>query len=326
MLNLDIDDSQPKTSYRTMDRATCDNIADEGDGSSGDGRRHGFVCPFVRSDPIRHHACACFKLARVSDVGLHIRRKHPEEAKRMEEAKKMRMDEAKKRRDTGKKKTDKERWYALWDDLFQGQPRPANPYAGTEVVELFRALVMGYIGEQGEKAVSADGRMALMGCLAYVKARSSDMQPAKVSAQGVSNIADRRTHGTNVQGGTHQQPPLLSNPSGPVMGFFQQSDPQLALPGACDTSTFGSTMEPQVLSSFQVNTQPLIAAANWITTHQTLPNTWMDINGYVGPLVAPRHPTSAMNQSCMSGFQYGAPDGSWEFPWAGDDGHGSCNR
>ena len=180
LLNLNTDDLRPETSCpcRTMDRAPSDNKSDDGDGSAGEGRRQGFACPFVKSDPIRHHhACARFTLARVSDVGLHIRRKHPEEAKRVEEAKKM-------RKDRGKKKTDKERGYVLWDDLFPGQPRPDSPYAGTEVVELFRALVIEYIGEQGEEVLSADGRMALMGCLADVNARSSDMQPAQVFGQG----------------------------------------------------------------------------------------------------------------------------------------------
>jgi hypothetical protein len=204
----------------------------------------------------------------------------------------------------GKKKTNKERWNALWDDLFPGQTRPTMPYTGTEVVELSRALMMEYIEQQREEVLSADGETALMGYLAYVKVRSLDMRPGNVSGQGVSDVTEQQTQGTMVQDGTHQHPPLPTNPFGLIMGSFEQPGPRLLLAGSCDIPTLGSMIEPQVISNFEANGQYWTPLANSdaytsAPTHQLPPNQWVAMglaNGYVDSPVASFNPTSPMHQ------------------------------
>ncbi len=324
-VTFNIDDLQPKTSCPKMDRAPCDRMAGDADAGFGDGHQHGFVCPFVRSEPIRHNACTGFKLTRVTDVGLHLRRKHPQEAERMKEAKEMRMEAAKRMgKGTGEKKTDKERWYALWDDLFPGQPRPASPYAGTEIVELVCAVVMGYLEKPGAETLSADVRMGFMRFLEHVKTGSSDQQLGKVSGQDVSNITGHR-QGINVQASTHQQLQLSAYPSGPAMCFLQQPDPQLVHSGVGDTSMFGAVIESQVPMSSEVNGQHVAPAANRPLAHQLLPDPWMNFglaNGHVGPLAAPLQ-TSAVDQGWTGSFQDGGLDESWGSRWDGGEGYDS---
>ena len=271
------------------------------------------MCPLFKSNPIRHRACMGFKLGRVADVRQHLTRKHPEEAKKMKSKK-------------GKKRTHRERWNALWDDLFPGQTRPAMPYTGTEVVELCSALMSEYIEQQREEVLSADGETALKGYLAYVKVRSLDMRPGNVSGQGVTDVSEHQTQGTRVQDGTHRHLPLSTNSFDPIMGSFQQPGPRLSPAGYCNTPTLGTTMETQVLPNLEsigpywtlpANSDAYLSAP----THQLPTIPWVDIglaDGYVDSPVASFDPTSAMHRDWR--MTYGGRDASWDFSRTSENG------
>jgi len=297
------------------------NIVD-GSVKGGSSEGHpGYVCPLFKSDPIRHRARMGFKLARVSDVKQHLMRKHPEEAKRMT-------------RTRSKKKTSKERWDALWDELFPDQTRLAMPYAGTQFVELVGAWVTEYIEQRREEVLSADGQTALMGYLAYIKVRSSGMGPGDVSGQGVTGISEHQTQGTRGPEHTHQHVPLSTNSFDPIMGSFEPADPRLVLAGHCvaptfgDAPTFGAAIEPQDLSNlgamgqywaFPANSDAYPSAA---PAHQPPPNPWMNFglaDENAGSLVPLFQPISALGGDWTANFHHDGRNASWDLSEASEN-------
>ena len=116
---------------------------DGGDGSMGaleDQQK--WACHFFKSDPIRYSACLHFEGKRMADVRQHHVRKHREEAERIKK------HEGKKRR------TNVERWFDIWGDLFPNQAFPATPYVESGVFGLVHAWIAKYLpmGEDAPRA------------------------------------------------------------------------------------------------------------------------------------------------------------------------------
>lgn len=299
-----------------MNHPPCNNIDVNGDASGragSPGSHQGFACPFVKSDPIFHHPCTRFMLRRVSDVKQHLRREHPEEARKVA-------------RGRGKKNTDEERWYALWEDLFPGRARPATPYAGT-VVELFGALVTEYIEQQREE-VSADGQTALMGCLAYIRARSLGMRPGNVSSQGATDVSNHQTRDIGIQDHTHQNLLLSTTSLDPIVGSFQPPHPPLVPTGHSIVPTFGAAIEPKGLSNPEANGQyeALLVDSNAHHSafgHELLLNHGAGIglaNGYAGYQVVLWDPAGITDGDLTGNFQHACHDALWNFSQPSENG------
>ncbi len=258
-----------------------------------------------------------------------------EEAMKANEAKQAKPSDKK-----GRKKTDRQRWYALWDELFPGKARPTEPYKGTEV-DLIGALATEYMKRPNGGVLSAEAQTAVMGYVDYARDRLPGTQRGDVPGQGVSDSGKHQTQEVEVQDQTHQHLPLSTNSSGPAMGSLEQPDARHVAAGLCFVPTLDATIAPQVLSNFEPIGQHLAPAANWAVAHAVPPNPWMNIgfgNGHVDLMGVPFPPTGAVLQDWMGGCQHVGQDGTWDFAdfgewvypvqvggWEGDVVAGFCD-
>lgn len=250
-----------------MGRSPCGNGMGGGEGSAGAGSPDGlekWACPHFKYDPRRYFDCSRFKGRGAADVRQHLGRKHRQEAK------KMRTEKGK------KKKTNIELWNDIWDDLFPGQARPPTPYAGTGVGDVVGAWMVEYTERRGYE-LSADGRKALTGFLAYVHAMSRD--------KGARNVSDQHVGEQQVQG-THQHLLLSMNPFGwfgQTMDPFELPDPRLVPAGVWGTPpTMSTTMEPHVMPQFEADGRSGALSENSDTypsapAHQPPASQWVDM-------------------------------------------------
>ncbi len=233
----------------------------------------------------------------MSDVRQHLKRKHPEEAKRVES-------------DRGRKKKPMvELWNDIWGDLFPNQALPATPYVGTGDGDLVGAWITEYIARGGDEVPDV-GLRVLMGLLAYVNASSRDNGPGSMS--GEVHVSEQASQG--IQAHTRQHHPLPMSSYGPIMDSFELLDQRFVPTGVSGVPILGAATEPQVSSNVGAIGQhwallnnsdafPSTAPIHQFgTAPQLPPDGWMDMgfaNGYVNAQTAQVDPTGVVYGAWM---------------------------
>ncbi len=275
-----------------MNQPPWANEMDGGDGSVEEGspeHQQKWACHVFKSEPHRHSACMHFKGGRVADVRQHLKRKHPEEAKKMRKEK------------GGKKRTNTELWYDIWGDLFPIQDWPATPYVGTGDGDLMGGWIKDFIEQWGDEVPDV-GRSVLMQFLEHVHARSQDNEPGNMFGRG--NVSEQL--GQGVQGHIHQ----LSQPPAGSFDLAMESL-ELVPTNVGNAPSPGDPMALQVLSNFEAIGQHWVFAGNpdaypaaplhqFEAASQLPPNEWLDMglaNPYLTSLAAPADSTSVMNRA-----------------------------
>ncbi len=131
------------------------------------GHHASFACPFFKMNPVRHQACLFYKMSKISYVKQHLQRTHrgprwrcsvchevfPEQAAcnrhltthecrgprsklRPDEMSEVQWEEIGRLTSRRAGATTESMWYAMFDVLFPGTPRPDTPYVGSGISEM----------------------------------------------------------------------------------------------------------------------------------------------------------------------------------------------
>ncbi|KAH7166342.1 hypothetical protein EDB81DRAFT_943252 [Dactylonectria macrodidyma] len=138
-----------------------------------------FACPLYRGDQVEHMDCLTKRLMRIGDVKQHIRRKHVQSPHHQnflstsnlenhirtqcaEPASKLKMDSRpgispgviNHLQDRTRRMSPHKQWYAIWDVVCQGKPRPLTPYLKSVPVEAVE-MVHVFWKQEGHQIVQA---------------------------------------------------------------------------------------------------------------------------------------------------------------------------
>lgn len=142
-----------------------------------------FACPYYKHDPIAHRFCLLRQtLTATNYVKQHLDRYHlppihcptcGEVFKKRSERDEHIRDLGCERRDfshpgmtlqqqealkrTARNVTQEQRWYAIWDILFPGEPRPASPYVKDPFVEMVEVVMPRWVEQGGPERVGRAG-------------------------------------------------------------------------------------------------------------------------------------------------------------------------
>lgn len=88
------------------------------------------ACPFLKKDPVRWRPCCRLALRRIRDVKQHLRRAHSVAPQGIT---------GQQREQLGRRASpalpEPEQWFAVFDVVFPGEPRPPSPYVDPDVSE-----------------------------------------------------------------------------------------------------------------------------------------------------------------------------------------------
>ena len=138
-----------------------------------------FACPFFKMNPVRHQACLFYKMSKISYVKQHLQRTHrgprwrcsvchdvfpdqaaydrhltahecqgPRSKGRHDEMTEVQWEEIGRLTSRRAGSTTESMWYAMFEVLFPGAPRPETPYVGSGIAEMTTHF-RDYVKERG---------------------------------------------------------------------------------------------------------------------------------------------------------------------------------
>ncbi len=161
------DDEEDRDPDDDGDRARSSKRARAEDSSPG--QQASFACPFFKMNSIRHQACLFYKMSKISYVKQHLQRTHrgprwrcsvcqeafpdqaaynrhltaqecqgPKSKVRQDEMSEGQWEEIGRLTSRRAGATTESMWYAMFDVLFPGAPRPETPYVESGISEMTR--------------------------------------------------------------------------------------------------------------------------------------------------------------------------------------------